>query len=213
MTIPVLLASRYPAVVCGLTKLLQQEQDLEIVATCRKADLVIAAVREWRASVAIVDRDIGDGSDLAVLEQLSATSSARVVLLCRTLTADKLLDVLRLGAAGVVRTEMPPALFAECIRAVHEGKQWVEPELLALTLETLFRRESGAREVSLLLTPREIMIACILAAGSSNKEIAARLRISEGTVKTHLHSIYKKLPVDGRQDLMQYVLERGFKAA
>ncbi len=67
-----------------------------------------------------------------------------------------------------------------------------------LALDKLLRREAGARELARLLTLREIEIVRMVAGGLRNKEIAAKLHVNEGTVKLHLHHIYKKLRVDSR---------------
>ncbi|PYO55739.1 MAG: DNA-binding response regulator, partial [Candidatus Rokuibacteriota bacterium] len=79
----------------------------------------------------------------------------------------------------------------------------------ARAFETLLRREAGAREISKVLTPREIEIARMAALGLRNKAIGDRMSISEGTVKTHLHNIYEKVRVQSRAELVLYCKERG----
>jgi DNA-binding NarL/FixJ family response regulator len=71
-------------------------------------------------------------------------------------------------------------------------------------LDALLRREAGAREMAGILTPRETEVARMVAEGLSNKEVSERLAISGGTVKVHLHHIYRKLKVPGRIGLMRY---------
>src|SRR3990172_2775655 len=99
---------------------------------------------------------------------------------------------------------MASQLLVQCVRKVHAGEEWLERRSVSLALEKLIRREAGAREVAGLLTPREIEIVRMVASGLRNKEIGARLSVSEGTVKVHLHHIYEKLGVDGRVALTLY---------
>jgi DNA-binding NarL/FixJ family response regulator len=73
----------------------------------------------------------------------------------------------------------------------------------------MLQRESGARRLSTILTPREIEIVRMVAKGRSNREIGASLLITEGTVKIHLHNVYKKLGIDNRVDLTLYAQKRG----
>jgi DNA-binding NarL/FixJ family response regulator len=76
---------------------------------------------------------------------------------------------------------------------VHAGEEWLEKHSVTRALEKTLKREAGRKEVSALLTPREIELVRLVAGGLRNREIAARLFISEGTVKVHLHSQEKGL--------------------
>jgi DNA-binding NarL/FixJ family response regulator len=120
-----------------------------------------------------------------------------------------MLEAIRLGVRGIVLKEMPPRLLVECVRAVHAGKHWLEKNIANRAIETMLRREAGARDLEGLLTDREIEITCAVANGLRNKVIADRLNISEGTVKVHLHNIYQKLELDGRLALTVYARTKG----
>jgi DNA-binding NarL/FixJ family response regulator len=75
--------------------------------------------------------------------------------------------------------------------------------------EMLLRREAGAREIGKLLTPREIEVLRMTASGLRNKAIAEQLNVSEATIKTHLHSIYEKIQVRSRAELILYCKDKG----
>jgi DNA-binding NarL/FixJ family response regulator len=109
----------------------------------------------------------------------------------------------------VVLKEMPPRLLLECLRKVHAGERWLERESTAQALDKLLQREAGRQEASGVLTKREIEVARMVAGGLSNKEIAVRLSVTEGTVKVHVHSIYVKLEVRDRRALVRWVQDRG----
>jgi DNA-binding NarL/FixJ family response regulator len=97
----------------------------------------------------------------------------------------------------------------ECIRKVRGGGQWLEKSVAEAALDRFARQEAAQREISGILTPREVEIARSIGTGKSNKEIADALFISEGTVKTHLHRIYEKLHLHGRLELGLYARDKG----
>lgn len=213
MTIRVLLSGKRPIVLNGLKSLLEQEPDLEVAAPCTNIEDTLAGVREFAPDVVIMEREIAGREPGPLLANITAAGPRpRVALLGQALGVDELLEALRLGVAGVAVTQMRPSLFVQCIRTLHAGHTWVEPRALACALDTLRSWEASSREASRLLTPREIEVARIVAEGLSNGQIAKRLAITEGTVKTHLHRLYQKLQLKGRQDLAQYVRDRGLGA-
>jgi DNA-binding NarL/FixJ family response regulator len=99
---------------------------------------------------------------------------------------------------------MAPDLLARCIRTVHAGGQWLERHLTGWTLERLLSPEGTRPQATWVLTLREIELARLVSQGLRNKEIAFRLGITEGTVKTHLHRIYDKLGMASRVELANY---------
>ena len=147
---------------------------------------------------------------LAVLRELQGEGlRTQIVLLTAELDEDEVLEAVRLGVRGVVLKEMAPQMLVECVRKVAAGEQWIERRSLNRALDRMLRREAGFREVSPVLTPREIEIVRLVSEGLRNKAIGERLHISEGTVKVHLHNIYEKLGIDGRVALTRYAREKG----
>jgi DNA-binding NarL/FixJ family response regulator len=123
---------------------------------------------------------------------------------------DQFLKAIRLGVCGVVLKEMAASSLVECIREVHAGRQWFEQRTLGDAIDKLVRRETAAKEISAILSRREIDVARAVAGGLRNREIAEKLGIAEGTVKLHLHTIYEKLKVDGRTALIIKLNEKAF---
>jgi DNA-binding NarL/FixJ family response regulator len=210
MTISLVLADDHPIVLDGLESLFGHEPDLKVLARCLNAKETLRAVREHRPDVLILDLKMPKPGGLAVLREITKDHlSTRVVLFTDTLDEEALIEAVRLGVYGVVLKEMAPRLFVECVRKVYAGERWVEKRSLGHALETLIRREAGLREISGALTSREIEIVRQVAAELPNKEIAERLFISEGTVKTHLHNIYEKLRINNRRELTRYAQDKG----
>jgi len=122
---------------------------------------------------------------------------------------DQAIEAVRLGVRGIVLKEMPSRLLIQCIRKVHGGGIWLEKESFGHAFEKLLKRDSAVREMSDVLTPREIEVVRMIAGGLQNKEIADGLYVSEATIRTHLYNIHKKLKVNSRTQLVQYTRDKG----
>jgi DNA-binding NarL/FixJ family response regulator len=210
MSIRLVLADDHPPILQGLTLLLRQEPDLEVLAGCRDSEETLQAVRQFQPDVLILDILMPGKDGLAVLRELRQLEiPTRVILLTAAIDEDNLLEAMRLGVGGVVLKEMAVPLLIQCVRKVYAGDQWLERHSIGRAMEKMLRREAGTREVAKLLTSRELEIVRLAASGLRNKEIASKLAISEGTVKIHLHRSYEKLHVDSRIALLHYAQTKG----
>jgi DNA-binding NarL/FixJ family response regulator len=205
MPIHLVLADDHPIVLDGLETLFRLEPDFQVVARCVNGEEALAAVHRHRPDVLILDVRMPRKDGLTVVrELLREKSPTRVVLLAAVLEEEEVLEALRLGVRGMVLKELAPQMVVRCVRKVHAGEQWLEKHATSRALDTLLRREAGGREAATMLTPREIEMVGMVARGLRNKEMSERLAISEGTVKIHLHHIYRKLQVENRVDLILY---------
>jgi len=205
MAIRLVLADDHPIVLNGLESLFHLEPDFEVVARCVNGEETVAAVRRHRPDVLILDVHMPRKDGIEVLRELERDQlRTRVVLLAAALEEHEVLEALRLGARGMVLKELAPQLLVQCVRKVHAGGQWLEKQLSARALGTLVRWEGDGRDAKRDLTPRERDIVVMATAGLPTKEMARRLTISEGTVKIHLHNVYKKLKVQNRVELVLY---------
>ena len=170
----------------------------------------MAAARARAFDVMLLDLRMPGQTGLDVLRLMMTDKlPGRTVLLTAAITDDEVVQAMRLGAQGVVMKESSPETLIECVRRVSRGEQWIDRETMGRAFGRVLQREEAAREVSKILTPREIEIVRMITQGLRNKAIADRLSISEGTVKIHLHNIYEKLGVDGRLELMLYAQNKG----
>jgi DNA-binding NarL/FixJ family response regulator len=204
------IADDHPIVLGGLQALLGAEDDFQVVAQCKDGVEALAAVRTHRPDVLLLDIRMPAKDGLDVLRELGAEGHpVRVVLLTVELSDEDVLKAIQLGVRGMLLKEMMPQLLVQCVRKVHAGQMWLERVSAARTFETLLRREAGVRELSSLLTPREMELLRKAVQGLRNKALAEVFHVSEGTVKTHLHSIYEKLQVKSRAELIVYCREKG----
>jgi two-component system nitrate/nitrite response regulator NarL len=210
MPIRLLLADDHPIVLNGLEQLLGLEEDFQVLGRCVHGQEVVPALLKLAPDILVLDIRMPGYDGFAVLREIRARSIAvRVVILAATLTEEEFLDAIRLNVRGIVLKEMAPRLLGECIRKVYGGGQWLERTAAGAALDRLAKREASQKELTGILTGRELEIARLIAGGLSNKDIALRLFISEGTVKTHLHRIYEKLAIHGRLELGLFARDKG----
>ncbi|HKC47751.1 MAG TPA: response regulator transcription factor [Gemmatimonadales bacterium] len=205
MSIRLVLADDHPIVLDGLETLFRLEPDFEVAARCVSGEETVVAVRRHRPDVLVLDIHMPRKDGLAVLRDLQHDKlPTKVVLLAAVLEEEEVLEALRLGVRGMVLKELAPQMVVQCVRKVHAGEQWLEKHAVSRVVDSLLRREAGEREAANVLTPREIEMVGMVARGLRNKEMSKRLAISEGTVKIHLHHIYRKLKVENRVELILY---------
>lgn len=210
MTIRVAVADDHPFILDGLDQLFRTEQDIEVVARTANGEEAYEAVEKYRPDVLVLDVRMPKLDGIGLLRRLHERQlPVKVVLLTASLDDARLLEAFRLGASGLVLKESAPRLLVESVRQVAAGEQSWNGKAIAGALRLVLQREQAVASLSSALTPREIEVTRMVAAGLRNKEIASRLAITEGTVKFHLHAIYEKLGIDGRYALISYAREHG----
>lgn len=203
--IRLVLGDDHPIVLDGLENLFRLEPDFRVVARCVNGEECLVAVRRYEPDVLVLDLRMPRKDGLSVLRELHREKHpVKVVLLAAALEEEEVLEALRLGVRGMVLKELAPQMVIQCVRKVHAGEQWLEKQAFGRALQTLLRREAGEREAGALLTPRELEMVGMVARGLRNKEMSERMNISEGTVKIHMHHIYRKLKVESRVELILY---------
>jgi DNA-binding NarL/FixJ family response regulator len=210
MAVRLVLADDHPIVLDGLRYLLTQEEGFAVMEAVADGQEALRAVREHRPDLLVLDLKMPTMDGLAVLRALSAENlPTRVVILTAALNERDVLEAMRLGACGLLLKEAAPELLVRCLRTVQAGGQWLERDTVANALAVLMRREAGMQRVAAALTPREVEIVRLVAAGRRNKEIARQLDITEGVVKNYLHDIYQKAGVEHRTALALYARHHG----
>ena len=209
MNVRLVLADDHRIILEGLEQLFQREKDFEVVATATSGEDALRAVREHHPDILVLDIRMPKGDGLSVLRQIHAEKlQTRVVLLTATLDEDEMLEAMQNGVSGLVLKESAAVGLVQTVRRVQRGERALEPSIVSRALDRLAQREE-AKKIVEVLSKRETEIVKMVAAGLRNKEIALKLSIGEGTVKTHLHTIYEKLGVHGRVELTMYAYERG----
>lgn len=210
MTTTLILADDHPIILEGLSQLFQRDKDFKVLATCTSGEQAIAAVRQHRPDVLVLDVRMPNGDGLSVLKRIHEEHlPTRVVLLTASMQDDEVLQAMEQGVWGLVLKEAAAVSLVDTVRRVTRGERTLDQTMIVRALDRMLERQSGMRHAAEVLSRREAEIVKMVAAGLRNKEIANKLFIGEGTVKTHLHAIYKKLGVHGRVELTLYAQERG----
>jgi two-component system nitrate/nitrite response regulator NarP len=199
----VLIVDDHPMIRSAVAALLQGS-DFEVAASAGSADMAVYAIAEHDPDIVILDLAMPGGSGLDVLRQLRGQGDKRPVIILTAAIEDfRLRDALGLAVNGIVLKNNDPALLLDCLQAVEAGRRWIDPDLTERAAGV--GKDGGAT----VLTPRERKLVALVAQGMRNREIAAELGITEGTVKVYLHSIFDKMGVASRTELAIKAAEEG----
>ncbi|HSP13639.1 MAG TPA: response regulator transcription factor [Thermoanaerobaculia bacterium] len=210
MATTLVLADDHPIILEGLEQLFRRDKEFKVLATCTNGNDAIAAIRKERPDIVVLDVRMPNGDGLSVLKTIHDEHlPSRVILLTASMEDDQVLDAMEQGVWGLVLKESAAVSLVDSVRKVSRGERALDQTLIVRALDRALERKNGLRHAAEVLSRREVEIVKMVAAGLRNKEIAAKLFIGEGTVKTHLHAIYKKLGVHGRVELTLYARERG----
>jgi two-component system nitrate/nitrite response regulator NarL len=192
----VLIADDHPMIAAALDVLLRGS-DYELIGRARSGADALAQIQRLKPHMLLLDVNMPDGSGLDVLRQLRESRRApAVILLTAGMDDPQLLTADGLNPEGMVLKTSDPALLLECMEQVRSGEKWVDPEIAERTRQA---KDKASRAPS--LTPRERELVELVRQGLRNRDIAAKLGVTEGTVKVYLHAIFDKVGVDNRTEL------------
>ena len=213
--IRVLLVDDHVVMRTALRVLIEGQSGLRVVgeAGTRAESLNIAATE--KPDIILLDLDLGGESGLDLIpDLLAASDQSRIIILTGVRDADAHHRAVTLGAMGVVKKERAFDVLLGAIKSVHAGEAWLDPRLIAKLLAEVSgsakAKETDPEAAKIAsLTDREREVLSLITQGCKNKEIADRLFISEWTVRHHITSIFNKLGVSDRVDLILYAYRQG----
>ena len=214
MVLRVLVCDDQALVRAGFAKLLEATDGLVVVGEAADGAEAVEQTRRLLPDVVLMD------IRMPVLDGISATSrivsvhdsGVRVLVLTTFGTDDYVADALRAGASGFLLKDAPPDRLVDAIRVVARGEALLDPAVTRTVISAAVRRggrDRLARTRLRDLTQREAETLELLARGLSNSEIAARLVVSEATVKTHIGHLFTKLQVRDRVQAVIFAYESG----
>jgi two-component system NarL family response regulator len=199
--IRVLLADDHPVVREGLASLLGRQFDMEVVGSVSSGEEAVALCAATHPDVVLMDLRMPGQGGVEATRAIGEGSPNCSVLVLTTFDGDEeIYQALRAGARGYLLKDAHRDELLDAIRGVRAGKRWIPPAVA----EKLAQRVAGSQ-----LTSREVEILVLVAGGNSNKRIARRLGITEGTVKGHLNSILGKLAANDRTEAVTLAVRRG----
>lgn len=215
-TIGVFLVDDHKCMVWGLERLIAGEQPrMRVAGKAHNGRDALAGVRLAQPDIVLLDLDLGGDSGLDLLPELLDVTAAGVIVLTGSRDAETLTRAATLGARGIVAKDEPAEVLVRAIDRVHEGELWLERAAMTRMLDRMKGQQgNAAAEVDALTAKeRQIVAAIVERRGANSKDVAAGLFISDHTLRNHLTTIYRKLDVRNRLELVMYALEHGLAKA
>ena len=209
--IRVLLADDHEIVRLGLRSVLEGAEDIEVVGEVATAEAAVSAAQAGGIDVLLMDLRFGagiegtrvmNGAEATAAIRRAMTNPPKVLVVTNYDTDADILGAIEAGAVGYLLKDAPPTELVAAVRSAAEGDSALSP-VVADRLMTRVRTPRTS------LTPRELEVLKLVAAGSSNREIGVALMLSEATVKSHLVHIYDKLGVRSRTSAVAAAREQG----
>jgi DNA-binding NarL/FixJ family response regulator len=208
--IRVLIADDHPTFTQGLSRLLDEQPDLETVGVAADGEEAVKLARELKPDVVVMDISMPKLNGIKATRQIKTELPDTIVLVLSAYGYHPyVLSALEAGAGGYLLKNVPLRELLNAIRAIRAGETILDQTVAGKILRTLFKPLTSA-SASPLLTKREVEILQLGARGLSNSEIAKKLFISERTVQASLTGIFQKLGVASRLEAVLQALKKGW---
>ena len=218
--IRVMLVDDHPVFRQGLRRIIEAQEDMEVVAEVDDGVEALRIAHEIAPQVIVMDINLPSMNGLQVTRRIKVDlPGVAVVMLTAYHDDEQLFHAVRAGAAAYYPKDVTPHKLMDAVRQISQGNYVVDDTVLdkpqfAAWLAKEFERMdtgwSGADELFIPLSPREMEILSLITKGMSNKQIARKLGISHQTVKNHMTSILRKLSVNDRTQAAVYALRHGW---
>jgi DNA-binding NarL/FixJ family response regulator len=210
--INILLICGQPLLRAGLRLLIEKNDGMKVVSELKTLGESLEIVTTEKPNIILLDFDVDDREALELLASLRRVAGeARIILLTNTFDPKVYSSAMYLGVKGFVTKEQEAELVIKAIRKVHAGEVWLDRAIMADVVDHMSEAAKADPETAHInqLTERELEVIHLVSKGLKNKVIAERLLISEATVRHHLTSIFSKLNVSDRFDLVLYAFRHG----
>jgi DNA-binding NarL/FixJ family response regulator len=192
----------------SLGRLLEAEPDFRIAATCAGVGEALAVLDRQPVDVVLLDYDLGDEQGSAFLEEAKRRRfEGRILMVTAGMDDAGTLRAFEGGASGLFLKHSPPAQLIEAIHKVMRGEMWLDPRAVRSLVAGAHEKSDG-RQAAQVLTTRERSVLKAVFEGLTNKEIGARLQISESSVKAVLQQLFDKTGVRTRSQLVRIAIEQ-----
>lgn len=211
-TIRIFLIDDHKSFMDGLAMVINsQSPALEVVGMAGSRDEAMTGIAGTKPDLILMDMDLGDSFSLDFLPELLEITSAKVLMLTGVQNTELHDTAIIKGACGVVLKGESAKVILNAIEKVHGGQIWASNVTLARILNQMHNRKKSSdpedeKIAELTAREREVINALLTLESSTNIEIARQLFISTSTLKNHLTTIYSKLDVKNRVQLMKYAL-------
>jgi NarL family two-component system response regulator LiaR len=210
--IRILLADDHAIVREGTRRVLEDEDDMEVVAEAGDGEEAVKQATRLKPDIAIIDIAMPRLNGIEATKQIKELVPATAVLILTVFDNDRyVFSLLEAGAAGYLLKNVRGSELVEAIRSVYNGESVLHPTIAGKVLRRFMPSAQGAgRGTPAVLTDRELEVLVLAAKGMSNKDIADKLYLSVRTVQGHLARIFDKLTVGSRTEAILRGLKEGW---
>jgi DNA-binding NarL/FixJ family response regulator len=211
MSIRVLIADDHAIVRHGLSRSIEQEKDMEVVAHATQGHQAVELARELTPNVVLMDISMPDLNGIEATRQIGRESPETKVIGLSMHSAQRYVkEMFKAGARGYLLKECEFDELAEAIRSVAGGQVYITPAVSQAVLTSCIQEPQQSQKGAFsVLTPREREVLQLMAEGHSTKQIARRLHISPKTVEAHRLKVMNKLDIDNVAQLTKYAIQEG----
>jgi len=214
-TIDIVISDAHPIFREGLRKLLEAEPDLRIVGEAADGEETVRVVGKLKPKILLLDFSMPKVTGVETLRELGKLGTqTRTIIVIAAIEKEQVVELLQLGAHGIVFRHSALPLLLKCIRCVNGGQYWVGRESISDLVEALRRTATDGRTSTASrdfgISNREMQVVTHVVAGYTNKDLGRKLGISEQTVKHHLTNIFDKLGVSNRLELVLFAIDHGW---
>ena len=213
--IKIMLVEDHVLVREGTKELLDQEEDLQVVAEAGDGEAAVQLAAEHRPDIIIMDIAMPKLDGIEATKQIKAANPTASILVLTAYDDDQyVFAFLEAGAAGYLLKDISTNDLIQAIRAVHTGESVLHPAVARKVINYFARRPEETRDekgdLMEQLTDREMEVLRLAGKGMTNREIARELTISIRTVQVHLSNVFSKLGVGSRTEAVLYALRKGW---
>jgi NarL family two-component system response regulator LiaR len=207
--IRILITDDHAVVREGLSSFISLELDMEIVAEASDGIEAVEKALLLEPDIILMDIVMPQQTGIEALQQLKeAGSPAKVIVLTSFAEYEQIYLAIKAGAMGYLLKDSTPEQLVQAIRDVYQGQTSLSPVIARMLIDEI-KKESELPLSEDPLTDREVQVLKLVAQGHTNRDIAERLVVSEGTVGTHISNILEKLHLANRTQAALYALRRG----
>lgn len=211
MSIRIILADDHVVLRHGLSKSLQTEKDMEVIAQAKDGRSTVELVKELKPDVVIIDIGMPDLNGIEATRQIvQERSRVKVIALSMHSSKNFIIEMFKAGASGYLLKDCEFDELVNAIRLVVNNKTYISPSISDIVVENYMRKFPKAKGSAFsILSEREREVLQLLTEGKTTKQIAKRLHISPKTVEVHRLNMMNKLKIDSIAQLTKYAIQEG----
>jgi NarL family two-component system response regulator LiaR len=210
--IRIVIADDHAVVREGTRRLIEREDDMEVVGEASDGEEALKLIRELKPNVAVVDISMPKLSGIEVTRMIKPELPSTAILILTAYDNDEyVFAVLEAGAAGYLLKDVPGREIVKAIRSVYSGESVLHPSIASKVIRraVLGSNKTSPGKHKIELSERELEVLKLAAKGLNNKDIAEALSVSVRTVQGHTNSIFHKLEVGSRTEAIFQSVKKG----